>query len=95
MRESKKRLKNFGLIGIMLCATCCALPIAGVGLGAGSFALLLRYFEWAGIAALVLALVFFGLYSFRKRKEAASCDIDCACKPETDLASRQDNNYEQ
>ncbi len=87
MRESKKWFKNFGFIGMALCAACCALPIVGVMLGVGSLAMLSKYFEWVGISALVLAVVLFGLYYFKKQKNTASCDIDCGCKTETDLAN--------
>lgn len=84
MRESKKMFKGLGLIGISLCVACCALPLVGVMLGVGALSVISMYFEWAGIAALVLALVFFGLYYFKK-KQAPSCDIDCGCKPEDNM----------
>jgi hypothetical protein len=79
MKDSKRMLKSLGLVGIALCAACCALPIIGVMVGVGSLSVLSRYFEWAGIAALVLALAFFGIYYFRK-KSTPACDIDCECK---------------
>ena len=79
MKDSKKIFKGFGFVGIALCAACCALPIVGVMTGVGS--VLSGYFEWVSIAALVLALGFFGIYYFRK-KRAPACDINCGCKAE-------------
>jgi len=71
MKDSKKMFKSLGFVGIALCAACCALPIVGVMIGVGSLSVLSRYFEWAGIAALILALGFFGIYYFRKRQTPA------------------------
>lgn len=78
MRESKKLFKGLGFIGIALCAACCALPIVGVMLGVGTLSILSKYFEWAGIASLLLALVFFVIY-FTRKKKAPACEIDCGC----------------
>ena len=73
--------KNFGFAGIALCAICCALPIAGAIFGIGTLTVLAKYFEWAGIAAIVLALTFFIVWTVKKKK-APACDIDCGCKTE-------------
>lgn len=73
--------KGLGIIGFALCAACCTLSIIGVMVGVGSLSVLSRYFEWAGIAAMVLALAFFGIYYFRK-KQAPVCDVNCGCKSE-------------
>jgi hypothetical protein len=73
--------KNFGFAGIALCAICCSLPIAGAAFGIGTLTMLAKYFEWAGIAAIVFAVAFFGVWTLRKKK-APSCDIDCDCKTE-------------
>jgi len=81
MKKSKKLFKSLGFIGIALCAACCALPIVAVLAGVGTLTALSTYFEWAGIAALVLALGFFGIYFMRKKK-VPSCDVDCNCKTE-------------
>ena len=79
MKESKKLFNGLGFVGIALCAVCCALPIVGVMLGVGTLSVLSKYFEWAGIASLALALVFFGIY-FARKKKAPSCETDCGCK---------------
>lgn len=84
MKESKKLFKGLGFIGIALCAACCALPIVGVMLGVGTLSVLSKYFEWAGIASLILALVFFGVY-FTRKKKAPSCEVDCGCKPDNNV----------
>jgi hypothetical protein len=84
MKESKKLFKGLGFVGIALCAACCALPIVGVMLGVGTLSVLSAFFEWAGIASLVLALVFFAIY-FTRRKKAPSCEVDCGCKPDSNV----------
>ena len=76
MKDSVKNFKKVGMVGIGLCALCCALPILGVMMGVGSLTLLSRYFEWAGIGALVIALGSLG-WAYYQRKKAPSCDLDC------------------
>ena len=68
MKESKSMFKGPGFVGVALCAACCALPIFGVMLGVGALSVLSKYFEWAGVAALVFALVFLAIYYFKKRQ---------------------------
>ena len=79
MKNSNKLSKSLGLFGIILCVACCTWPIAGVMLGVGSLSLLSKYFEWAGVAALLLALISFGIY-YVKKKRSPACDIDCSSK---------------
>jgi len=83
MDKSKNLFKKFGFISIGLCALCCALPIIGMTAGVGALTVLSKYFEWAGIAALALAVVAFGYYLIRRKTVAPSCDIDCDCKTES------------
>lgn len=79
MKQSKNPFKSFGFISIGLCVLCCALPIIGVVATMGFLTLLSRYFEWAALGGMILAVVFFGIYGLKKRK-APACDIDCGCK---------------
>ena len=79
MKPSKNIFKNFGLLSIGLCALCCALPIIGMTAGVGALTVLAKYFEWAGIVALILAAVAF-TYAFIRKRKAPACDIDCDCK---------------
>jgi hypothetical protein len=44
---SRRLLKGLGLTGIVLCAACCFLPIAGISVGMSSIAALDGYFEFA------------------------------------------------
>ena len=81
MKQSKILFKRFGFIAIGLCVACCAFPMIGVLLGIGALSVLSKYIEWAGIGALILAVVSFGIYYYRKMK-APVCDIDCDCKTE-------------
>jgi hypothetical protein len=71
--------KTFGLLGVGLCAVCCALPVAGLVGGAGILASIALYAEKAALFLVILAIVSFGLWYFRKRK-ARRCDIGCECK---------------
>ena len=79
MNDSKNVFKRLGSIGIGLCALCCMLPIAPVVFGMGALAVVAKYLEWIGITILSLALLFFGIYFYRKQK-APACDIDCKGK---------------
>jgi hypothetical protein len=85
MKDSKNLFRKLSIIGIGLCAACCLLPIAAVTFGVGAFTVLSAYLEWTGIAAMVLAVISFGVYYLRKR-QAPACDIDCACKEENTLS---------
>jgi hypothetical protein len=84
MKDSKKLLKNLGFIGVGLCAACCLLPIVGVMFGMGALTFLTGFLEWAGIIAMIAAVLFFGVYYVRSQK-APACDINCACKEEKDV----------
>jgi hypothetical protein len=78
MKESKKMFKSIGYLGIALCVSCCILPLVGM-VSVGTFAIMAKYFEWAGIMALMFSIVFFGICFFKSRK-VPSCNIDCGCK---------------
>jgi hypothetical protein len=80
-KEPINPFKKFGFAGIALCAICCALPIAGATFSIGTLTVLAKYFEWAGIATILLALTFLIVWTVRKKK-APSCDIDCDCRAE-------------
>jgi hypothetical protein len=68
MKDSKKLVKSLGFIGVALCAACCLLPGAGVLAGIGALTLLAGFLEWAGIIAIVAAIVFVGIHYFKNRK---------------------------
>ena len=81
--EQTNLFKNVGFASIALCAICCTLPIAGAVFGIGTLTVLAKYFEWAGIAAIVLALTFFLVWTIKKKKKKGpACNIDCECKTE-------------
>lgn len=86
MKTSKKLHNGLGLLGIVLCAACCALPIFGVMLGMGTLSVLSKYFEWAGIAAIILSVVFFVIYMARKKKPASGCESGCGCDTDNALS---------
>ena len=85
MKDSKNIFKKIGLIGVGLCAACCLLPIAAVTFGVGALTVISAYIEWVGVVAMIIALMFFGIYYFRK-KNAPVCDIDCDCKEEGNMS---------
>jgi hypothetical protein len=86
MKDSKKLFKHLGFIGVGLCAACCLFPIVSVLFAMGAFTFLTRFLEWAGIAAMVAAAVFFGIYFFKNKKFQA-CDVECTCKDENEVKS--------
>jgi hypothetical protein len=79
MKDSKKLFKNLGFMSVGLCAACCLLPIVGVMLGMGALTFLTGFLQWAGIIAMIAAIILFGVYYFKKRRHQ-SCDVDCSCK---------------
>lgn len=74
--------KNVGLLGLGLCALCCALPIIGIVGGAGVLATLALYAEKIALILLILSAAAFGIWQYRKRQPPA-CAVDCDCKTET------------
>jgi hypothetical protein len=44
-KEQTNLFKNFGFAGIVLCAICCASPIAGAVFGIGTLTIVAKYFE--------------------------------------------------
>ena len=80
MKNYEKLTKRFGFTAIGLCVACCAFPVVGVLLGIGTLSVLSKYIEWAGMAALVLAVISFGIYYYKKKTVPQACDIDCESK---------------
>jgi hypothetical protein len=87
MKDSKKLFKRLSLVGIGLCAACCLLPVVAVMFGIGTVAVLSGFLGWVGIAALILAAVFFAIHYFKSRR-APACDIDCECNPKEKIANQ-------
>jgi hypothetical protein len=80
-KEPGKMAKSMGLIGLGLCALCCALPIVGIVGGAGILATISLYAEKIALVLLIISAASFGIWLYRK-KQAPACSIDCDCKPE-------------
>ncbi len=81
-----KMAKNLGLLGIGLCALCCALPIIGIVGGAGILASIAMYAEKIALVLLIISAAFFGVWLYRKKQAPPSCSIDCSCKTEVNNA---------
>ena len=75
-----KMAKSLGLVGIGLCAICCALPIIGIVGGAGILASIAVYAEKIALVLLIISAAFFGVWLYRKKQAPPSCSIDCSCK---------------
>ena len=82
-KEPGKRAKNIGLLGIGLCALCCALPIIGIVGGAGILATIALYAEKIAIVLLIISVASFAIWQYRKRLAPPACSIDCDCKTES------------
>ena len=80
-KETGNVAKNLGLMGIGLCALCCALPIIGIAGGAGVLASIAMYAEKIALALLIISTALFGIWLYRRRK-APACSVDCSCKVE-------------
>jgi hypothetical protein len=79
MREPVNSFKKLGFIAAGLCVACCALPVFGLLISAGTLAIVSQHLTWAGISMLIIAILYTGVYYYRKRRLKV-CDIDCVCK---------------
>lgn len=74
--------KNMGLLGIGLCALCCALPIIGIVGGTGLLAVLSLYAEKIAIVLLIISGGLFAYWQYTKKQTPPACSVDCSCKEE-------------
>lgn len=81
-KEQGKWAKNVSLLGIGLCALCCALPIIGIVGGAGILATIAVYAERIAIVLLIISGASFAIWQYKKRQAPPACSIDCDCKTE-------------
>ena len=81
-KEPGKLAKNMGLLGIGLCALCCALPIIGIVGGAGILATIAMYAERIAIVLLIISAASFAIWQYKKKQTPPACSIDCDCKTE-------------
>jgi ABC-type nickel/cobalt efflux system permease component RcnA len=81
-KEPGKLAKNMGLLGIGLCALCCALPIIGIVGGAGILVTIALYAEKIASVLLIISAASFAIWHYRRRQTPPACDIDCDCKTE-------------
>lgn len=85
-KRQGKLAKNLGLVGIGLCALCCALPIIGIVGGAGILATVALYAEKIAIVLLIISVASFAIWQYKKRQAPPACSVDCDCKPENTQA---------
>lgn len=90
-KEPGKLAKSMGLIGLGLCALCCALPIIAIVGGAGILASIALYAEKIALVLLIISAASFGIWLYRK-KQAPACSVDCDCKPEQPVKSADASN---
>lgn len=83
-KKPGKWAKNVGLLGIGLCALCCALPIIGIIGGAGILATVALYAEKIAIVLLIISAASFAIWQYKKRQAPPACSIDCDCKPDVE-----------
>lgn len=81
-KKPGKWAKNVGLLGIGLCALCCALPIIGIIGGAGILTTIALYAEKIAVVLLIFSAAAFVIWQYKKRQAPPACSIDCDCKPE-------------
>ena len=74
--------KNVGLLGIGLCALCCALPIIGIAGGTSLLAILSLYAEKIAIVLLIISGGLFAFWQYKKKQAPPACSVDCSCKEE-------------
>ena len=81
-KKSGKWAKNIGLVGLSLCALCCALPIIGIVGGTGLLAMLSLYAEKIALILLIISGGLFAFWMYKKNQAPPSCSTDCSCKTE-------------
>lgn len=77
MNKAKKISAALGIFGVILCSACCALPLLGI-VGLGALSIPSKYFEWVGIATIVLAALLFGITIIKKSRNLSKKE-DCGC----------------
>lgn len=82
VKETGTLAKKMGLLGIGLCALCCALPIIGIVGGAGILATVALYAEKIAIVLLIMSAASFAIWQYKKKQAPPACSIDCDCKTE-------------
>ncbi|MEO7988628.1 MAG: hypothetical protein ABI663_03750 [Chryseolinea sp.] len=82
-KEPGKLAKNMGLLGIGMCALCCALPIIGIVGGAGILSAVAMYAEKIASVLLIISAASLAIWQYRKRQAPPACSIDCDCKTES------------
>jgi len=95
MKTASKRpgklAKNIGLLGMALCALCCALPIISIVGGAGILAGIALYAENIALVLLIISAAFFAIWLYRKKQAPPSCSVDCSCKAENEESKNISN----
>lgn len=69
---------KLGLLGLGLCAACCALPVLGLIGGAGIVTSLALYTKKIAIFLLAISFIGIAVWLFKRHKHV--CSIDCRCK---------------
>lgn len=74
--------RKMDLLGIGLCALCCALPVIGIVGGTGLLAVLSLYAEKIALVLLIISAGLFVYWHYRKKQAPPACAVDCSCKEE-------------
>jgi hypothetical protein len=82
IRNSERKRRFLGIIGLSACALCCLLPIIGAGIGLTGIISFAGKLEKFAIVLLGLTAVLYGIHFIKKYKNRRSCSIDCSCNPE-------------
>ncbi|HEX5169776.1 MAG TPA: hypothetical protein VFW11_11430 [Cyclobacteriaceae bacterium] len=82
-KKAGKLAKNIGLLGIGLCALCCALPVVDMVGGVGILATAALYAEKIAVVLLITSAAF-AIWQYQKRQPPPACSIDCHCKTENE-----------
>jgi hypothetical protein len=84
---SQKKLPGRAVFGALtLCGACCALPLLGGALGAGSLVAAAWWLEWAAMGMLALSAVAL-IWMIVRRWEARYCETGCDCSSKPDQSA--------
>lgn len=81
-KKPGKWAKNLSLLGLCLCALCCALPVIGILGGTSLLAVIALYAEKVALVFFIVSAGLFAFWLFRKKQAPPSCAVDCSCKTE-------------
>jgi mercuric ion transport protein len=91
-KKFEKWSKNMGLVGMGLCALCCALPVIGIIGGTGLLTMISLYAEKVAIVLFIISGGLFAFWLYKKKQAPPACSVDCSCKTDDSKSESESVN---